>query len=522
MKFRELFFPRTIKDKLLFSEKTIGLSIDGLTIHVAHIKAKRNGLTVQSFSEFTINSGDPRTYTQRLTAALKRVANKIDLSATIRATFPSSKVIIKELTVPFLDPEKIKKIIEYEVEPIIPFPLENAVIDFIVIDQSEVKESSTILVAAAQLNEVKKFVDIFKKAGIEPHVVTVDLFALASLFRLIPDYQAIKHDCAIIDVGFDSTRVGVMSKGKLVATRTINAQMLPDTSNYDSLFKELKFTLESFSLMKNNPLTLDKIVLVGPEEAITELQERCNKTLAISSEVFTTENIMSNKALSHSVGEKASEWRTYTRALGAALVDVQYQDFTLRHKEAELSLVPFARRAAIIGSLLTLFLFASIGISGYLDTKKLSQKIAALEKKEIKKLRQILPKKHKALKKKGVKALTKASQVFVSEQEEIWAPFSKLRLSPLEILQELTNAINKKKFDVSIDQILISGDEQEQHPIEVHGSFKSKTDSLHLKHFSDFEHDLNATKTLSLTEEIDPTPVEDGVQFVARFKQKEL
>ena len=521
MKLRELFFPRTVKDKLLFSEKTIGISIDGLSIKVAHILTKRSGLKVENFEAFAINAGDPRTYTNRLTAALKKVASKIDRSAKIRATFPSSKVIVKELTVPFLDAEKIRMVIEYEVEPTIPFPLDNAVIDFIIIDQSEVKESSTILVAAAQLDEVKKFVDIFKKAGIEPHTVTVDLFALASLYRLIPDYQTIKHDCAIIDVGVDSTRVGIMSHNKLIATRTIHTKDPSEAASLDALFKELKFTLNSFTLMRKEPLTLDKIVLVGPDELINDLQERCNKVLAIKSEVFATENITNNKGLSSSLGSKTGQWRTYTRALGTALVDPQYADFTLRHKTAELSLVPEVKTQLITATALAILFFSTLGVLGYLELTQLNKKVESIEQKELRKLRTLLPKEHKGRKKKSVKALAKAAKEYVSEQEDIWAPFSKLRLRPLEILQELTTVINRKKFDVTIDQVLISGDEQEANPIEVHGFFKSKTGNLHLKHFSDFELDIHGTKTLVLTEEIDPVPVENGVQFVARFKQKE-
>lgn len=161
---KELFFPRTLGGKPLFAEQIVGISIDGLTVQVTRILQKRSGAVIQAAEEHTINDGDPKTYYQRLSTALKRIASTIKPKTEVRVTFPSEKVITKEISVPFLEREKIRMVVEYEVEPVIPFELENAVIDFVIVSTSEVKQASTILVVAAQLDDVKKFVETFQKA----------------------------------------------------------------------------------------------------------------------------------------------------------------------------------------------------------------------------------------------------------------------------------------------------------------------------------------------------------------------
>jgi len=522
---KELFLPRTIKGKLVFPEHIIGISIDHLSVDVALLYVKRNLLTVQSLEKHKINSGDPKTYTQRLTAALKRLAPQIKPHMHVRVGFPASKVIIKELTVPFLDSEKIKMVVEYEIEPSIPFDLENALIDFVIIEQSEVKQSSKLLVAAAQLEEVKKFVDTFKKAGIEPHEVTIDLFGLAALYRMIPDYEQLKHECAIIDIGSESTRIGLMHQQTLFATRTIqkgsvDLEAAAENAFIADLFEEIQFTLNSFNLKREELIKLEKVLFLGPKSLTIPLQEKFKEASGIVGEQFATDKLANNKQVKSNLVLRPDSWHTYTRAIGIALLDEQYADFSLRQKSVALSSKPLIKKQFITAITLASILLFSLLFLGYLNISNLNTRIKIAEKQEMQKIRTIFP---PEMKKRGnLKQMVKDAEQYVSEQEEIWAPFANQRLRPLVILQELTTIFNKKKFDVTVTEVLITSEEQEQNPIEIHGFFRSQTGSDHFKHFGELEKDIRNAKTLILTEEIDPTPAEDGVQFIVRFKQREL
>ena len=255
-----------------------------------HLYSSRNKVTPH-VEEFAINAGDPKTYFQRLTTGLKKVAAKIDTKVPIRLNFPSSKVVIKELSVPFLDAEKIRKVVEYEIEPSIPFSLDQALIDFVIVDQSQVKESSTILVAAAQLSDVKKYIETFQKVGIEPAMLTVDVFALADLFTHTPPYNQTRTGSAIIDIGAQETRIALIEKQQLVTTRTINkgSSGSDEQAHLTSLFEEITFTLNSFEVKRAKPVPIEKLFVVASTQIYEQFLSFAADTLPITCEQISAE-----------------------------------------------------------------------------------------------------------------------------------------------------------------------------------------------------------------------------------------
>lgn len=523
---KELFFPRTFGGKPLFAEQIVGISIDGLTVQVTRILQKRSGAVIQAAEEHAINDGDPKTYYQRLSTVLKRIAGTISPKTEVRVTFPSEKVITKEISVPFLEREKIRMVVEYEVEPVIPFELENAVIDFVIVNTSEVKQASTILVVAAQLDDVKKFVETFQKAGIEINALTIDTFALAGLCNFLPSLQEIRKEYALIDVGTHTTRVNIMHKQMLVASRTIQRGSVAHEGEEENalslLFDEIKFTFSSFNVKREEVLNIEKIFYVGPSDLQNDLAARCNEHLGITCQPLPTEELSMQKGVKNKAKLLQPEaWRGYTRALGTAFIHERYDHFTLRQKEIELSPRPLLTRQLLCTLFLLFCLLGGLGIHGFFEMRSLRNQISRIEQKELRKLKKVFPDSvAKRQRTKSVKALAKNAAEYVKEQEEVWAPFAKQRLRPLEILQELFTVFNKKKYDLTIEQISITGEEAENHPIEIQGFFRSKTGSDHFKHFANLEEDMKKAKTLVLTDEVDPVPAADGVKFSATFKQR--
>jgi general secretion pathway protein L len=49
----------------------------------------------------------------------------------IVASIPSSKAFIREITLPLSQPKKVEKIIKYQMEPYLPCPVEEVLVDFL-------------------------------------------------------------------------------------------------------------------------------------------------------------------------------------------------------------------------------------------------------------------------------------------------------------------------------------------------------------------------------------------------------
>lgn len=533
---KNLFLPRLWHNKPLFPIRRVAIHIEATTINVAHVQDTRTKTIVTALEEYQINPGDARTYTQRLVATLKKIAPKIEKNAEVIVTFPSSKVVVKELSLPFLDEEKIRMVIEYEIEAVIPFKLENAVTDFIILSRSEVKESSNVLVIAAQKEEVKKIVDALHKADIEPHQITIDLFSIISLFSHIPTYSKLKHAYAVVDMGPQSTRIALINNQTMIATRTLlQGSELPTKINDDEigqpidlathhsrLFSEISFTLDSFEIKQASIPEIEKLFFIGTPSVFNAFEEYAKKAIHCPCEVLATEQITTNPAIQSKISLQPASWQTYSRVLGAALVSPAYESFTLRRKELELSPRPLIQQQLLAGIILFTLTLGALGLQGYFQIEEGAKQITLLEEREIKRLRSALPADHPGTKKKTIKTLAREVETYVQEQEELWSAFATQRLRPLEILQELTALFNKKKFDIDIEHIIISRNDA-PNPIEIKGVFRSKTGKEDFKHFTELADDIGKlAKMLILTEEIDPSQLPDkGVSFTAHFKLRE-
>ena len=118
----------------------------------------------------------------------------------------------------------------------------------------------------------------------------------------------------------------------------------------------------------------------------------------------------------------------------------------------------------------------------------------------------------------------------LKDKEELWAPFEKQRLRPLEIMLELTNIMDKELFNIEIENLSIT-ERSSYHDdvgssnilIDINGFFMSKRGTgYHFREFRELEQRFEQSTLLMLAEPISPISVpEKGIEFNIRLKKKE-
>ena len=216
------------------------------------------------------------------------------------------------------------------------------------------------------------------------------------------------------------------------------------------------------------------------------------------------------------------EWSHYLFSLASAILPEQQAHFNLRRKALALVRKDLMQKQLITAVVLFIIVFGSLATYGYIQLSRLSTALITLEQTEVNRLKKIFPADSKARKKNKLNLLVKDAQKLIGDKNEMWAPFSQQRLRPLSLLQELTRIIDKHLFDVTVQEVAITTDENGIPLVEITGIFRSKTGVEHFRHFSVLEKNFDESKTLALTEEIDPSPLADdaGIQFTAKLKQK--
>jgi type IV pilus assembly protein PilM len=118
------------------------------------------------------------------------------------------------------DSDRFEQLVRYEIEQNVPFPIDETVCDSDVIGETEVGDSSVLLVAA-KTEQVEALSAAVVKAGFEPEIVDVTPIALTNALRAITDSEEEGSPCSLVlDIGAKTTSL-VISDGDKLYTRSI-------------------------------------------------------------------------------------------------------------------------------------------------------------------------------------------------------------------------------------------------------------------------------------------------------------
>ncbi len=156
---------------------------------------------------------------------------KNGLYATDRlvTAIPCQDLFVRTLSFPFKDSTKLEQVVPFEVENLVPMPLEDLAIGSLILPPGRtmdgaIRESkgSEVLITAAPKDTVAEHLRFLAQADVEPSAINVDAMALFSVTQYLKDEGAeVPQDLAIIDVGASKTTLCLIHEGRPIVLRTI-------------------------------------------------------------------------------------------------------------------------------------------------------------------------------------------------------------------------------------------------------------------------------------------------------------
>lgn len=558
---KELFLPVTLGKKRVLSQRIVGYACDETRATAAVVLATSRKTFVEGLFSVDLTPGDDTTFKERAAIALIELRNKVGYHQHVRISIPASLVTLKEIKVPFVDYDRIKMVIEYEVEAMLPFSLDEAVIDFIVTETYASEQSSQVLVAAVRTQDLESVVDIYTTAGIKIQDITIDLFALYGLYEQIPEYQEIPQATALIDIGSRTTRIAFLYHGELRFMRTLQkgissvAKHIADDTgraldavmahlqqhgsgktddekfnqsvekHFINFLHEIQFTLNSFSLKLNYYDNINRILFTGLADLFPGFVEFCSTVLQTPCELFSGEKLLANPLIKNNIVIGFGSWSTYLIALGTAIVYPDHYEFNLRRKafaDADYELSAHQIMTAIG---LTGLLMSFIVVQGYLQISNLSATAQLIEKKEIDRLKPLFADNPKALaKKNNFKKIVSEAEGLFNDRQEAWNHFSHVNLTPIEIIHGLTKVVDRRLWGVTLDSVSMNVDDNNNTIVTVEGLIKSPTGENHFAHFAEWYQrgfmDSHLFKPLTDPDLTDESSDRGGVKFSVKLRLK--
>lgn len=503
---KNILVPEKIGHYYIFPKRVIGFDIGRTHITATQIYLSGNNITIERCIEQNINekisinkkleSGNELDHEQKTIQAIKNIVSQLDTFDEIYTSISSSNVIFKSLRLPFVSRSKIKMVVNYEVEPLLPFSAQDALIDFIITKKIKQENSSEIMVAAVQRDFVENHVKLFEQAGILPSKIVVDLLSLYSFYKNIPAYQNIKGSVVLLDIGFNVTRLAYIHDGRISFIRSLPKGIMSQAKDFSQAYvtgqksdqesdqaksvelfmrhgykklddiayknaiesaaknfwSSIKFTMQSFSSQVGQDVDVSKILILGQGAHILNISEFATNFLSVDCQLFQTSSFISkpNIKIKNALTISSSSIISLAVALPFGSMD----EFNLYKIGALARGADLINRQLIVAGIFVLMIFSLLFVHSYVQISKTKREAKSSEQEII----ASLGKKFK----RSEEDETLDEVVFSAEQEVLskekeFAFAGRNRFSYLKYLLALQNSIiDKEGLGMDLESISIS------------------------------------------------------------------
>jgi len=149
--------------------------------------------------------------------AVRAVLQGVD-SDVVTAGVPGVQVLMREVTLPFGDEKRVAPILGFQLESLLPRPLESVVYDWHLLKKTP--DGAQLLCPAADKQWLEGWLAEVRAGGAEPRHLTLSTLAMDNL---APHVSGLTEGAvAVIDFGHRATQVTVLKDGKLEAVRALS------------------------------------------------------------------------------------------------------------------------------------------------------------------------------------------------------------------------------------------------------------------------------------------------------------
>lgn len=217
------------------SSPPVGLDIGTDHIRLAQVRQGGTGPQLTAYSSVPMPLGavvegeivDPVA----VTGALKDLWRQSGVrTREVAVGISNHKVVVRLIELPFMEREELAGVIQYQAQDYIPIPVDEAIIDFHVIDDyvttpsldeyatSGEEHMMDVMLVAAERDMISSLVSAMEGAGLKPAQVDVSAFALVrALFGpspvLFDEAEEAGAATGVVHIGSGITNIAVVAKG---------------------------------------------------------------------------------------------------------------------------------------------------------------------------------------------------------------------------------------------------------------------------------------------------------------------
>ena len=156
------------------SRQILSIDIRNDAIVAIHLNTGLKIATVDRTA--TIPLPPPSEEGEPLVQALMQLKEEIDpSSANVVVSLPPDRILYRQLTVPFKEDNKIRQVLPFELEPLLPIDIDTLKIDF---HKNQSLEQTDVLAVTIDQTVFQSYMDAFNTANLRPQLIVPGGFPL--------------------------------------------------------------------------------------------------------------------------------------------------------------------------------------------------------------------------------------------------------------------------------------------------------------------------------------------------------
>lgn len=206
------------------SRKVLGIDIRKESVSAVLIKTGMRENRIDAHAHIPLP--DPDEDGNHFKTALGTLCNEIDpAGCDCVVSISADHFSYRILQVPFRDSRKIRMVLPFELEPTVPYPVDELVIDFIDLQSAGQSGHSEIIAAAVPKFELTPYIESLAEFKIDPEMVTVSGLPAAIC---LANQAGPGEDRLILEISKTSSSLFIVSSGQLKLIRSFPTPVAGD------------------------------------------------------------------------------------------------------------------------------------------------------------------------------------------------------------------------------------------------------------------------------------------------------
>lgn len=202
------------------AQRIIGLDIGSWSIKAMVLESSLRRMSFVALREHHLPvDAHGQALPGELPAAIKAVLQGLDVDV-LSAGVPGVQVLLRELSLPFADEKRVTPVLGFQLESLLPRPLETMVYDWHVLRKTP--EGAQLLCPAADKQWLDQWLGEVRAGGAEPRHLTLSTLAMGNLLPHIDLGEVGGRPVVVIDLGHRSTQLTLVKDGQVEAVRALS------------------------------------------------------------------------------------------------------------------------------------------------------------------------------------------------------------------------------------------------------------------------------------------------------------